>query len=1215
MASSLTSDINVLPERLEFTADNAYPGTGQEASQSGPGVDRVEATQAALNPAAQGGGRFVVELGAGNSPSTLFIERDLPGGPPSWIAIQPAQGAPGNTGYITASGPLDVQGGSGPTPGVTPVIIPNIPLTSGTPLPAATTVDMSNTLIFSQTTVGISAILSNPTTATSGTVFYFSNQGTAALYLYTSTIGQPFMDLGPNQTIVLEWNGSIYLPSSQGLYLPGGALYQNMVLPNQITTGPIGTAPATVDAFNYCTFIQTTTGISLSLPVPSDGRTGHFFTIKHDGTAVFTLNGVPIMPGQTLQFSYDGTSWGSTLPQQGGSNNVVTASVPNQATSTTLPVALVDGNGCVIFNQSTQDIVITLPTPTFPSTEVVFFVNSGTVPITLATGPGGIKKVPLAPGVCIPMVYQVVTARWIQGGNVLSGSQNCSINGIGLFAGGSLGTAAQTVDQYYGISLSVSGAAVGVTFPSPSDPTPGHIYVVMNNSSISGTNSIQLAGIGALNIFTTLQAGQMAVFCWDGSSWIPTASGGVGATLGGGPNLIANAIGNFSVNSPIGLASTTVDAVAHSIITQVATGKTLTIPQPTTTAAGHVYFVGNSGSTAFNCLGAGGKTATVAPGKTHAFFFDGTVWQPTSHIPTTNVLANFPTNNSLLDSQFAGYQTLVINQTTAGVTLSIPSPLTPVDGQILDIVNVGTQLFQIGPGTVGLSSIYYSVAPNTYLGLSYSTNLGRWISDNSGILRGGRNVLSRNLGTLSSGSIGTNVTTVDVYSAFLVNPSGATQTFTLPIPSDLTDGHLITIANASSSNSFAVTTTSGTVTVPASGSADFLYMNSAWYGGTATGGGGGGTQLAGGNNVLINDLNNLASGTFSQASVDNFFGVRVSPTATGRIYNIPAPTLNTIGHIFSVTNDNVNSIPISIAGAGTLSATIPAQTTGLFFWTPSITKWTPGPMGAYGGTDNNTVMGAGAFLNAAGIQNITIFGAGSGVGMTNNNNTIFGQGAFVGTNNAGSSCAFGQGCAGNLQSGADNITAFGGGALNAAISGQRIAAFGRAAGSNHTSGTRCTYIGDNTSTNSGSGNNRTVIGADAVGGVDDGLFFRQSMATATGTAVLYNNATGQMGPTTSSRRVKKDIENIEVDTSKVYDLRPVSYNWIPEHMQSDKKEFGLIAEEVAEFFPEIVPLDGEGNALSVHYDRIVVLLLAELKKLRDDVRALQAQQPPATLRS
>ena len=130
----------------------------------------------------------------------------------------------------------------------------------------------------------------------------------------------------------------------------------------------------------------------------------------------------------------------------------------------------------------------------------------------------------------------------------------------------------------------------------------------------------------------------------------------------------------------------------------------------------------------------------------------------------------------------------------------------------------------------------------------------------------------------------------------------------------------------------------------------------------------------------------------------------------------------------------------------------------------------------------------------------------------------------------------------------------------------------------------------------------TVIGTDVSGTVTNGLFFRRQLAVIASTAVNFSVATGQMGPATSSRRFKKDITTLEFPTGNVYNLNPVSYTW----KHDGVRDFGLIAEEVVTQFPQLVPLDGEGLPYSVNYDKISVLLLEEIKKLRERIEQLEA---------
>jgi hypothetical protein len=101
------------------------------------------------------------------------------------------------------------------------------------------------------------------------------------------------------------------------------------------------------------------------------------------------------------------------------------------------------------------------------------------------------------------------------------------------------------------------------------------------------------------------------------------------------------------------------------------------------------------------------------------------------------------------------------------------------------------------------------------------------------------------------------------------------------------------------------------------------------------------------------------------------------------------------------------------------------------------------------------------------------------------------------------------------------------------------------------------------------------------------------VTVANSAAVLIDTTTGEMGTIASSRRFKKDIVDME-DTSRLLSLRPV--NFVYKESKVNDKQYGLIAEEVEEIFPELIVHDKEGLASTVKYHDLPVLLLAELKK-------------------
>jgi hypothetical protein len=88
---------------------------------------------------------------------------------------------------------------------------------------------------------------------------------------------------------------------------------------------------------------------------------------------------------------------------------------------------------------------------------------------------------------------------------------------------------------------------------------------------------------------------------------------------------------------------------------------------------------------------------------------------------------------------------------------------------------------------------------------------------------------------------------------------------------------------------------------------------------------------------------------------------------------------------------------------------------------------------------------------------------------------------------------------------------------------------------------------------------------------------------------------------TSSLRYKENIVDLEPVSDKVNQLRPVRYNKVG----SDQQEIGLIAEEVAELFPEVVHYNEDGEPDSLNYTRLSVLLLQTVKELSDRIQKLE----------
>ena len=85
----------------------------------------------------------------------------------------------------------------------------------------------------------------------------------------------------------------------------------------------------------------------------------------------------------------------------------------------------------------------------------------------------------------------------------------------------------------------------------------------------------------------------------------------------------------------------------------------------------------------------------------------------------------------------------------------------------------------------------------------------------------------------------------------------------------------------------------------------------------------------------------------------------------------------------------------------------------------------------------------------------------------------------------------------------------------------------------------------------------------------------------------------------SSRRFKDKIVDLDIDSSEIYKLRPVSFNWKPD--RGGKRSFGLIAEEVDGVERMLVNYGQDEKPFSVKYELLSVLLLNELKKFKPDI--------------
>ena len=269
-----------------------------------------------------------------------------------------------------------------------------------------------------------------------------------------------------------------------------------------------------------------------------------------------------------------------------------------------------------------------------------------------------------------------------------------------------------------------------------------------------------------------------------------------------------------------------------------------------------------------------------------------------------------------------------------------------------------------------------------------------------------------------------------------------------------------------------------------------------------------------------------------------------------------------------------------------------------------------------------TTGGANTFLgNQAGVSNTTGYtnvftGSGAGQSNTTGNTNVFDGAAAGNANTIGYDNVFvGTYSGGSNISGIDNIFA-GTSAGSFNTTGSQNVFSGAYAGYNNTTGSQNIFVGyytgvENTTGSSdiyiategpvsGTESNTIRIGSQ---GISAGQQNTAYMAGIYGSSVdgngipAYVDDNGKLGTVVSSRRFKEQIADMGDSTSPLMKLRPVTFLYRPEYSKGDRTlQYGLIAEEVAEVYPELVAYDKDGQPFTVRYQYLVPMLLNEVQK-------------------
>jgi hypothetical protein len=107
-----------------------------------------------------------------------------------------------------------------------------------------------------------------------------------------------------------------------------------------------------------------------------------------------------------------------------------------------------------------------------------------------------------------------------------------------------------------------------------------------------------------------------------------------------------------------------------------------------------------------------------------------------------------------------------------------------------------------------------------------------------------------------------------------------------------------------------------------------------------------------------------------------------------------------------------------------------------------------------------------------------------------------------------------------------------------------------------------------------------------------------------GGVAVFINSVGQLGTLPSSRRFKSDIANMGSLSDRLMQLRPVTFRYnAADEKGAHPLQYGLIAEEVAKVYPELVQYDNAGKPSTIYYHLLTPLMLSAVQKVHRHAEA------------
>ena len=253
---------------------------------------------------------------------------------------------------------------------------------------------------------------------------------------------------------------------------------------------------------------------------------------------------------------------------------------------------------------------------------------------------------------------------------------------------------------------------------------------------------------------------------------------------------------------------------------------------------------------------------------------------------------------------------------------------------------------------------------------------------------------------------------------------------------------------------------------------------------------------------------------------------------------------------------------------------------------------------------HNTATGADALeANTSGEDNSAHGYDALGANTTGIDNSAYGSWALYNNTTGSYNTAVGASALAST-TGSQN-TAVGDGALNKGTTGSGNIALGYYAGIDVDTGSDNIDIG-----NTGATADSAIIRIGTSG--NQSSFFAagiRGVTTGENNAVpVLIDSNGQLGTVSSSRRFKTDIQDMGDASRDLMRLRPVTYRYKKPFSDGSRPiQYGLIAEEVADVYPDLVAHSSDGQIETVKYQVLDVMLLNEVQRLQAQIEAQQEE--------